>query len=235
MAQPQSQPLIRILEDGPLLVSGGVPLYRSTILTDADGFSVGYSEPVLVPTHGTYTLCRCGEALDGPFCDGTHVETRFDGAEQADCRPFDEQAQRFPGPGTMLLDVLPLCAGTRHCTLAEGDTWELVEKSDDPHLRELAIRTAQLCPAGRLVVLDPATGAALEPEHEPSIVLLEDPEVKTSGPIWVRGGIPVQSSDGTVHEVRNRVTLCRCGESHIKPFCDSVHIRLGWHEGKGKG
>jgi CDGSH-type Zn-finger protein len=44
-----------------------------------------------------------------------------------------------------------------------------------------------------------------------------------SGPIWVRGGISVYSGQGMLYEVRNRVTLCRCGKSTNKPFCDSSH------------
>lgn len=225
-----SEPRIRIHLNGPLVVSGSVPLLRSTILTDAEGFSVGYSDPQAVPTGETYALCRCGHTKKGPFCDGSHVAAGFDGTETADRRPFAEQAVRTVGPGVTLLDVLPLCAGTRHCTVSEGDTWGLTESSGNPADRELAIRTAQLCPAGRLVPVDLSTGQPIEPVHAPSVVLLEDPEVETSGPIWVRGGIPVESSDGSVYEVRNRVTLCRCGASKNKPFCDSSHITADFKE-----
>jgi CDGSH-type Zn-finger protein len=50
-----------------------------------------------------------------------------------------------------------------------------------------------------------------------------DPFLGVNGPIWVRGEIPIQSADGKIYEVRNRVTLCRCGKSLNKPFCDSSH------------
>jgi len=59
---------------------------------------------------------------------------------------------------------------------------------------------------------------------EKSIGLIEDPQLECSGPIWVRAGIPIRSADGKIYEVRNRVTLCRCGKSSIKPFCDSSHF-----------
>jgi CDGSH-type Zn-finger protein len=39
----------------------------------------------------------------------------------------------------------------------------------------------------------------------------------------VRGEIPIQSADGKIYRIRNRVTLCRCGKSLNKPFCDSSH------------
>lgn len=50
------------------------------------------------------------------------------------------------------------------------------------------------------------------------------------GPLWVRGGIPVESSDGATYEVRNRVTLCRCGRSSNKPFCDGTHKGVGFRD-----
>jgi CDGSH-type Zn-finger protein len=36
---------------------------------------------------------------------------------------------------------------------------------------------------------------------------------------------PVVSADGFEYEVRNRVTLCRCGQSQNKPFCDGTHAQ----------
>jgi len=45
------------------------------------------------------------------------------------------------------------------------------------------------------------------------------------GPLWCAGGIPIEAEDGTPYEIRNRVTLCRCGKSLNKPFCDSRHLK----------
>jgi hypothetical protein len=44
-----------------------------------------------------------------------------------------------------------------------------------------------------------------------------------AGPLWVTGGIPIERSDGQPLETRNRVTLCNCGASSIKPLCDGTH------------
>ncbi|MFE2733740.1 CDGSH iron-sulfur domain-containing protein [Streptomyces sp. NPDC059349] len=46
----------------------------------------------------------------------------------------------------------------------------------------------------------------------------------------MRGGIPVTAADGTPYEVRNRVTLCRCGASRNKPFCDGTHASIGFKD-----
>ncbi|WP_410507144.1 CDGSH iron-sulfur domain-containing protein [Methanosarcina hadiensis] len=68
-------------------------------------------------------------------------------------------------------------------------------------------------PSGRLEILDNSTGKVIEPEFEKSIDVVEYPSCNEQGPLWVRGGIPVESAEGRKYEIRNRVTLCRCGKS----------------------
>jgi CDGSH-type Zn-finger protein len=53
----------------------------------------------------------------------------------------------------------------------------------------------------------------------------ENPPGGAEGPLWVKGGIPVEAADGFEYEKRNRVTLCRCGRSGHKPFCDGSHLK----------
>ena len=65
-------------------------------------------------------------------------------------------------------------------------------------------------------------GTPIEPGFEPSIATVPD------GPLWVRGGISITTQDGYTYEVRNRVTLCRCGQSKNKPFCDGTHADIGF-------
>src|ERR1700687_1421839 len=61
----------------------------------------------------------------------------------------------------------------------------------------------------------------------------EEPEAPTkvtqmrNGPLMVIGKIEVTREDGTV-ETLPRATLCRCGESQHKPFCDNQHIAAGF-------
>ena len=86
---------------------------------------------------------------------------------------------------------------------------------------EQGIQEAADCPSGRLVVWD-KQGNPIEPDFEPNIVITED-QHGVLGPIWVRGGIIIESAEGLEYEVRNRVTLCACGGSDNKPFCDGDH------------
>jgi uncharacterized Fe-S cluster protein YjdI len=127
------------------------------------------------------------------------------------------------GPALTLADNKQLCVHARFCMRA-GGIWNLVKRSDNQEARDIAIEEACNCPSGRLVIKDNESGKAIEPEFEKSIVIIEYPPRDEHGPLWVRGGIPIESSDGKPYEIRNRVTLCRCGRSQNKPFCDGSHI-----------
>ena len=106
-----------------------------------------------------------------------------------------------------------------------------MEESDDPEARMLTIREANYCPAGRLKIWDKDKGEFIENKLTPSLVLLEDPQERCSGPLFVRGGIPIDDTEGVRYELRNRVTLCRCGASSNKPFCDGTHASIRFRDG----
>lgn len=222
---------IMITKDGPILVSGGLPVDKQIIGIGKESEPEKWIQGEEI-SDGQCALCRCGGSKNKPFCDGMHAKIGFDGTETASREPFDKQAQVMDGPTLKLKDVTPLCSAARFCHRG-GGTWELTHHSDNPKARELAIEEACDCPSGRLVECDKKTGKVIEKEFEKSISLIEDPQNKVSGPIWVKGGVPIESSDGKTYEVRNRVTLCRCGKSENKPFCDGSHIEEGFDDGDG--
>jgi CDGSH-type Zn-finger protein len=221
---------IMITKDGPYLVSGNLPIDKQIIAIGEEGEPEKWVKGKNVPSNKPCALCRCGESKNKPFCDGTHAKVGFKGAETASKKPHGKQAKVMDGPTLKLEDAPALCAAARFCHRG-GGTWELTHHSDEPKARELAIEEACQCPSGRLVESDKKTGKVFEKEFVQSISLVEDPQNKVSGPIALRGGIPVESSDGTTYEVRNRQTLCRCGKSQNKPFCDGSHIDEGFNDG----
>ncbi len=212
---------IKILKNGPYLVSGNVPLNEKIITPKGNGYE--YKDGCIMEQNETYALCRCGHTKDHPFCDGSHMRIKFNGKETASRDSFKDRAVTYMGPGIDMMDD-GRCALARFCHREDGDAWELTEDSDDEFLRDEAIIAAKECPAGRLVAVT-KDGIEIEPVLEPSIEILQDPERYVSGPIYVKGNIPIESSDGYVYELRNRQTLCRCGKSKNKPFCDSSHIK----------
>ena len=221
---------IQVTRNGPYMVTGNIPLYRMII--KCDGATRVPSEWIFaskLKTQQTYALCRCGQSSSKPYCDGTHFKVKFDGAENSDNTPFEQMSKQIDGPELTLKDAEILCASARFCHRG-GDIWDQIPKTENSKIKENCIRNESDCPSGRLVVIDKTTGKPIEPKLNQVIGLIEDPAIGVDGPLWVRGRIPIYSADGKLYETRNRVTLCRCGKSTNKPFCDSSHYPEEYRE-----
>jgi CDGSH-type Zn-finger protein len=224
---PKSGPRVKVMKNGPCLVTGKVPLREERIRYGADGEPERWEQGPPYPEKEVYSLCRCGLSKAKPYCDGSHFEAGFDGTETASRDPYLAHVERTEGPRIDLTWSEDLCMQACFCHAGRG-AWDYAEDSDDPESRRRAVEEAGNCPSGSLVAWDKETGAAIEPPDGPEIGLVEDPAAGQAGPLWVRGGVPVESADGFVHEKRNRVTLCRCGRSGKKPFCDGAHRAAGF-------
>ena len=244
---PHADMRIDILPHGPYKVSGGVPLVIVSIVRNEQQEAIGWKQMDVLPKKDTYMLCRCGASKNKPYCDGTHVAIGFDGTEVASKEPFNQAAERIQGSDIILYDQVNLCIGAEFCDRF-GGVWNLTQLS--PKDSELvgsnqaqeivqqahaaATKQAQLCPSGRLVMHATATDGTdkiLEAEFDqPSIALIEDSSFKASAALWVRGKIPIFGADGEPYELRNRLTLCRCGASYNKPFCDGQHYKINFND-----
>jgi len=222
----EDQGKIKVIKGGPYVVTGNIPLSEKIIVSTGEENEYRPGREFLQQEE--YALCRCGHSKNMPYCDGSHEDIGFAGNETASRSNFADRAERREGPGLTLLED-NRCAYARFCHRREGKVWNLIDQSDDPVLREQAIKAATDCPAGRLVVLD-KEGNEIEPFFSPSIEVLQDPEKEASGPLFVKGMIPLESSDGELYEARNRVALCRCGKSCRKPFCDGTHAAIKFTE-----
>ncbi len=220
---------IKVTKDGPYLVFGQPEIKEEIIEPNEQGNSWEYVDGKLYPAReNPVALCRCGRSKNKPYCDGEHLKG-FDGTESAPHEPIVENAQSYQGPNYTLLDNELYCAFARFCD-AFGQVWNLVQNGDALS-DKLALHEAHHCPAGRLMMQDNDTGEIVEPALSPSIGILQDPSMRTSGPLYVKGKIKVIDSDGRAYEARNRQTLCRCGKSSNKPFCDGTHASLHFDDG----
>lgn len=221
-------PYIKITKNGPYLLFGANKISEKIILTDENGISVKYgdgksfeikSDPV--------ALCRCGLSHNAPFCDGSHIVSDWDGTETASFQPIHQQksAQAFKGPNQTLIDNENYCAFARFCDRG-GRIWNLVMQGTNA-ADKLSAEEANLCPAGRLMMFT-NQGENLEELSQPLVHTIEDDGLKISGPLWIRGGIRVESASGKYYEVRQKQTLCRCGASANKPFCNGAHASIKW-------
>jgi CDGSH-type Zn-finger protein len=221
------EPKIVVSKNGPYIIKGGIPITVEIITPNDQGGSWEWVRGRALEIKPIVALCRCGASQNKPFCDSTHKKVNFDGTETASRKPYDEQACREAGAALDLFDAEALCASARFCDNF-GSAWNLAKQSDKSRERDLLRHEVVRCPSGRLVLRDKETGQAIEPQFSPSIAVVEDPQKQCAGPLWVRGGIVIESADGTPYERRNRVTLCRCGASQNKPFCDGSHLDAGF-------
>lgn len=222
---------IKVTENGPYQVKGAESLTIKTITANEQGESWSYTDgkTFKLEPNGSY-LCRCGHSAHKPFCDGTHAKVHFNGTETASHVPYLQAADEQAGPLAILTDQENLCAYGRFCD-ARGQIWNLAV-SDSADDVKMAMREASLCPSGRLKVWDLDTKKQLNEEPtSQELAILEDPQVQSSAAIWARGGIEVTSAKGSTYEVRERMTLCRCGHSSNKPFCDGSHASAKWKDG----
>jgi CDGSH-type Zn-finger protein len=52
--------------------------------------------------------------------------------------------------------------------------------------------------------------------------------IRPNGPYRVEGGVPLEGPDGTPYELKPAYSLCRCGKSANRPYCDSTHKECGF-------
>jgi CDGSH-type Zn-finger protein len=223
---------IQVSKDGPFMVSGSVPLIREEAVRGKDGTPFEWRKVADYPEQEHYALCRCGATRDPPYCDGTHLAIRFDGTETAERRSHQKGLKLVEAPGIDMDGIAAPCARAQFCQRG-GGIWKLVAASGEQEKKELAVEEACLCPAGRLVAYEKGDRSPIEPRFEKIISVTEDPGRGVSGPLWVKGGLLIEGADGQPYEQRNRVALCRCGQSKKMPLCDGTHISISFHE-KGK-
>jgi len=82
------------------------------------------------------------------------------------------------------------------------------------------VATAQNCPSGAIRNRRKDDGAE---ESPPPVNLIQ---VRENGPLALRGALSI---DGEA--IDYRATLCRCGQSQNKPFCDGQHAAIGFQAG----
>jgi len=212
---------IRVGNNGPYWVSGGPMLTTRTSILNAEGEPTDWASGADRPTRASYVLCRCGHSGNKPFCDGTHAKIGFDGRCTAERAPGATRRKVYEGVGITMTDDESLCAGYAYCD-RHGGVWREIAATSDPEVRDRLEQQIANCPSGRLQFVIAGETAPQEREYPPTIATIPN------GPLWVLGGVPVETIDGFTYEVRNRQLLCRCGASENKPFCDGTHNKIGF-------
>ena len=118
---------------------------------------------------------------------------------------------------------LDLCVHVAECLRGDRRVFQLDRRPwvlPNASPAEVVAQVVERCPSGALQYqrLD---GGAQEQRTGVRMVPLRD------GPLMIVGEISVTHEDGTVERLP-RATLCRCGQSEHKPFCDNRHLQVGF-------
>ncbi len=220
---------IIVEKNGPYIVKGGVPLVRKRQVVSEYGEPLTWEKTGEVEAGQTYLLCRCGHSQNKPFCDDSHLRVNFDGTEAAPTDTSLERQQVYAGGVKIVVKRdNPVCMESGFCGNRLTNVRKLLKDSADPQVRAQIMAMIERCPSGSyLYSLEPDT-PNVEPDLPQQIALVTEitDDGPIDGPLWVTGGIEVERADGQPFEPRQRVTLCNCGESKIKPLCDGTHRTL---------
>jgi len=184
------------------------------------------SQGDVIPTDPYVHLCRCGKSKNKPFCDNTHEDYGFRSAKLEGRQP--DRVDRYEGKQITILDNRGVCSHRGHCTtnlpgvFRQGTEPWIDPDGADP--KEIA-RVIRMCPSGALSY-EWRGERFSDWNGEQKLDLLKN------GPIEVSGGAELSDEDGAQAQTDDHYTLCRCGGSKNKPFCDGTHWYNGFRDEK---
>jgi CDGSH-type Zn-finger protein len=206
--KPEIEPLV----DGPYFVS------RLDVIRNSRDEAIAI-EPGMC-------LCRCGGSANKPFCDGTHQENGFSGQKSKDREP--DRLDTYAGGEIIIHDNRGVCAHFGYCT---DNSPEVFDVKHDPWIDpdaadpEKTAGTIRMCPSGALSYTRHGVRHE-DPDRPPAIDIAKD------GPYCVTGNVELKDPSGLQPESKEHYSLCRCGMSKNKPFCDGSHWDCGFKDDK---
>jgi CDGSH-type Zn-finger protein/uncharacterized Fe-S cluster protein YjdI len=131
------------------------------------------------------------------------------------------KAQEYRGEKITIRFDGSKCIHSRNCVL--GLPGVFVANAEGPWIRpdnasaEDIAALAQTCPSGAITYERHDGGPAERPPEVNVIRVLEN------GPLAIRADLRIAGA-----EPAHRTTLCRCGASNTKPYCDGSHVAAGF-------
>jgi len=190
-------------------------------------------------------LCRCGASKNKPFCDGTHGTIGFSSENKTINTNNNSDASRsgsgektikdtrksYTGMKITIHDNRRICSHAAECVNNLPSVFKLNARpwidSDGATVEEI-INTIRKCPSGALSYSINGIEYKDQNERKPMVTVSRD------GPFIITGGVDligdnIQFGDGASKE---HYTLCRCGASSNKPFCDGMHKVINFKDGQ---
>lgn len=177
-----------------------------------------------IETRPEMSLCRCGASGNKPFCDGSHLGISFRSDKSDDRVP--DRVDNHTGKEITIHDNRGVCAHVHFCTDNSPAVFDVTKKpwiDPDAADPEETARTIRMCPSGALSYT--RDGVTYQDQNrKPAVTIFP------SGPLCIVGGIALNDPTGATPESKEHYTLCRCGASRNKPFCDGKHWRTKFRD-----
>lgn len=199
----KQKPTITVSKNGPYIVKG------LEHFKDSKGREVA-AKP-------TVSLCRCGASKNKPYCDGSHVRINFVG--EKDPNRVSIKVNEWKGKRITIVDNSDVCCRDRSCVTNLPQVFE-EENPDAATVKEI-IETIKKCPSGALTYKMGGRHCQAF-NREPAITIARN------GPLKVVGSIRLKDEMNSQPACPEHYTLCRCGQSKNKPFCDGSHLDVGF-------
>jgi CDGSH-type Zn-finger protein len=183
--------------------------------------------PFLINTRGkkfslepVTAICRCGMSRNKPYCDGSHLKYKFSGVKNQVRVP--DQLKEYYSDKINVLYNRGVCNHNGACFNGLPYVFRIGArpwiKPDNATVDEI-IELIKHCPTGALSYS--IDGVRYQDyERPPNMTLVP------GGPINVEGGVELKDDLGNKPECKEHYSLCRCGESRNKPFCDGSHFDI---------
>ncbi len=171
-------------------------------------------------TFESTTLCRCGQSDNKPYCDGTHAIVGFTGKKEEG--RLKDKAISYKGEDIHIHDNRAVCSHDGSCfgelprVFRKKQEFRWIWPDNAPADRITA--TIRHCPSGALAYTRDNVKVT---DWETEMYI----HIRKNGPLEVKGGIILDDDQGSVPQTSDHYTLCRCGGSKNKPFCDGTHLQ----------
>ena len=201
---------IDVMPDGPLIVKNLEKLSNSS----------GQAVEVKAIT----ALCRCGASKNKPYCDGSHKGINFSGERETDRDLLREKA--YSGENIVIHDNRTICSHAAECVKSLNSVFDLEKRpwiNPDGADNAAIIDLIRRCPSGAL-------SYTLNDKQHRDVERPPQVQITRNGPYNVSGNIALNVEQDIQPPSQEHFSLCRCGASKNKPYCDGSHHTISFRD-----
>jgi CDGSH-type Zn-finger protein len=229
----KERPKILLLPNGPYYLLNDMKPKIVENLQNSKG------EPL--STVSGVALCRCGASKNKPFCDGTHSTIGFStenkvgesvgSTDSGGRKVIKDKRKDYVGKKITVHDNRRICSHAAECVNNLPSVFKLNSRPwIEPNAAVVneIVDTVRKCPSGALSYTIDGVEYRNQNDRLPMVTVSKDGPYVITGDVELVGD-NIQFGEGASKE---HYTLCRCGASQNKPFCDGMHRAISFNDDK---